>query len=276
MKSTVHILATVRKPELLDAALLVFATLRVGFPEATVKVWGNGLKPFHQELLRQAATSVSVEFRNLEPTAHDAWIEALIQESLDPFWICDTDVVFWGPMARAGLEKGSDLVMAGRWEPEFDEEWTGTRHMERLHTAVMWLNPSALRSGMWEWMARIPKPWRNSAQFALVRQQFVPLLNGPTLFYDTLAGMYHALKPQGGCVAFEEEQDGAFDHLHCATYADQVKLNGVDLQAAHSAIYQDPSRARGMRVKQNEYYQKRRPTRALMPGGQQGKEHDAI
>ena len=54
MKSPVHILVTVRKPELLPAALLVFKTLEVGFPTTPVYVWGNGLAPAMAEMFSHA------------------------------------------------------------------------------------------------------------------------------------------------------------------------------------------------------------------------------
>lgn len=263
MKQTVHILATVRKPELLDAALFVFRSLRTGFPDAAVKVWGNGLNSYDQMLLAHAVDQVKGEFRNLPPTSHDAWIESLIEESIRPFWICDTDVVFWDPVEEWFSLR--DVVYAGRREPEFDEEWTQTRHVERLHTCLMYLNPAAVRSAMREFVAKIPPPWRNSADFPFIRQHFVPVHNGATLFYDSCAGLFQAAPGE----AFTDGQNEAFDHLHCATYADLASpalscgLKMADgkrsLQDVHRLIFENKELARGIKQKQDAYYASRKP-----------------
>ena len=38
----VHILVTIRKPDLLPAAMMVFKSIRVGFPTAHINVYWNG------------------------------------------------------------------------------------------------------------------------------------------------------------------------------------------------------------------------------------------
>jgi hypothetical protein len=258
MTPILHILATVLKPERTPAALLLFRSLRVGFPTATVKVWGNGLDDVAAAHLARACAADKAEFTNLAMTSHDAWIEALLEESLTPFWICDTDVVFWRPVEEWFSDANyfwPETIWAGRFEPEFHEEWTNTRHMERLHTCLMWFNPAKVRTAMRKWAAQIPMLWRRQADFPFVRQHFVPLAGELPMFYDTCAGLYHAI----GGTRFTEEQDEAFEHLHCATYADQITAPGLKtLKDGHDLIYQGLQSARGLRQRQNEYYQARR------------------
>jgi hypothetical protein len=98
MNAPLHILATVRNPALLDAALLVFKTLRLGFPHNEVTVYGNGLRSDHAGAVQQATASAAGTFNWIRPTAHDVWLEHLIQTQTAPFWICDTDMVFFNPM----------------------------------------------------------------------------------------------------------------------------------------------------------------------------------
>lgn len=249
MKSPVHILVTVRKPELLPAALLVFRTLRTGFPHSPVFVWGNALDVSSMTAVQHAVNATHCHFQNLPATSHDEWIENGICKLNEPFWICDTDVVFFMEM----MEPRGEVGFSGRREPEFDEEFTDTVHVERLHTAVMYLNPSVLRQQMREWMALIPAPWRYSAQFPFVRQNFVPVANGRTRFYDTMAGAYHAF----GGTPFDALQNASFEHLHCGTYADEVvKLapSLKDLSAVHAVVFANPDAARGLAQKQAEYY----------------------
>lgn len=265
MKRALHILATVRKPELFHAATLVFQTLRIGFPDAQICVWGNALTYSAVARLGNFVKAVDGQFQNLPPTSHDRWIEQLLQTQLEGFWICDTDVVFNSELPAPRLERAA---IAGRFEPEFLEEWTGTRHMARLHTAVMWLDAPRLRAMMREWMCRIPEPWRNSAEFDLVRQHFVPLAGAATikgaasqretLFYDTCAGLWHAF----GGRAFTAEENACFEHLHCATYIDCMKQAypaGAALEVFHQRAYANPKAAAGAQFEQEKYYAERRP-----------------
>lgn len=80
------------------------------------------------------------------------------------------------------------------------------------------------------------------------------------LFYDTCAGLYQA----GLGTPFTEQQDAAFEHLHCGTYADQITphLSLPDLAAAHRAIYAQPEMGRGLKAQQDKYYALRRPGRS--------------
>jgi hypothetical protein len=251
MKQRIYILATVRKPELLEAALLVFRTIRTGFPDSEVRVVGNNLSAEAGAAVSRTAWSKGCSYYNGGPTVHDQWIMDLVEGQIHPFWICDTDVVFWKSLDD-GTDR-TDQVYQGRFEPEFEEESTGTRHMERLHTAVMWFNPPALRAAMRAWMAKIPPPWGATGRFPLIHQHFVPLRGERTRFYDTTAGLWHA----GIGTPFTEAQNDAFDHLHCGTYVDLIgpKLS-CELQAAHQAIYADHNIAQGMRHQQAKYYQR--------------------
>ena len=257
MKPPVHILATVRKPELLPAALFVFPTLRVGFPTAQIIVWGNALAGEALAAVRAAVGRAGCAFQNLPATVHDAWIENLILRSFEPFWICDTDVVFWEKVEHWFGAQPSTLnpqpLYAGRHEPEFHEPYTDTVHVERLHTCLMYLDPARIRAAMHAWMRRIPEPWCHTAQFPLLRMHFIPRTQRLVLCYDTLAGLYQAAPGQ----SFTEEQNLCFDHLAAATYADKVQLPGVDLPAVHREIYARPELARGLQRGQENYYASR-------------------
>ncbi len=255
--TTLHIKAGMRKAELLPAVLLVFKTVRVGFPTARIVVHGGDLGADAMLAVREAARSVHAEFFYASvPMAHDAWIEKLLHEETEPFWICDTDIVFFGK-----VEDWSAPTFMGRFEPEFDEEWTQTRHVERLHSSLMYFNPGATRAALRCWMAKIPALITASCEFPLIRQTFIaaPYIerSGQVIyFYDVCAGMYHAI----GGTRFTPEQDACFEHLHCASYVDLIRLKG--LQDAHYAIYADFRVAKGMQLVQAEYYKSRKPKRS--------------
>ena len=253
----VHILATVRKAKLLEAALLSFRTLRVGFPRAEVWVWGNDLDWVSAAAVEGAARGAGGRFVNGKETSHDAWLQELICRGAEPFWVADTDLVFWEAVEGWGFE----APVAGRLEPGFHEPWTGTFHMERLHTCLMRIDPVALRMALRGKMARVPEPFGFTATWPFVRQTFIPrkLESGKQKaeiwFYDTCAGIWQA----GIGEAFTEARDAAFDHLHCATYADEIgpSLDVPDLAGTHRAIYEDLRLARGIRAGQDAYYARR-------------------
>jgi hypothetical protein len=248
MTPTVQILATVRKPELLKAALLVFRTLRIGFPKAQVKVWGNGLTPVYAAAVVEAAQTCGATYADLDLTSHDRWVEELIRTEFDPFWICDTDIVFFEAVEEF---VHSSALMAGRYEPEFWEPWTDTIKVARLHTCVLYLNPGELRSAMRQWICQLPEPWRNSAEYPFIRQHFIPRHTQLPMFYDTCAGLHQAL----GGERFTPKQNAAFEHLHCATYADQLEGDfGVDMRAMHAEVYRRPAAARGLHLQQQRWY----------------------
>ena len=247
MKAPVHILATVRKPELLPAALFVFKTLRTGFPTAPVTVWGNALEGSARDAVERAAALAGATFRNIPATAHDRWIEILVETHHEPFWVCDTDIVFWQSVEGWPTPEH----FSGRLEPEFADLWMQTRHVARLHTALMQFNPSPLRSALRAWMCRIPQVWRRFAEFPFYRMTFVPVRGADPLCYDTGAGLWQA----GLGTPFTEKQNAAYDHLHCATYVDAITTElGPKLRALHQQIYHKPELARGLRAGQDEFY----------------------
>lgn len=253
MKPTCHVLCTVRKDALLEGALLVFRSVRIGFPAANICVYGNGLLPKHERIIAAKAQDVGATFQNLLPTQHDLWINDLIARGTEPFWICDTDVVFWSAVD----EFHNGQVFAGRLEPAFHEEYTRCDHPARLHTSLMWIDPSAVRCAMRVWMCKLPELWRRQAQFPFILQHFIPRHHEAPLFYDTMAGLYQA----GFGTPFTDEQNKAFEHLHCSSYADEVaeRTSLKEMPAMHQAIYRNPELARGLQVQQAAYYEQQQP-----------------
>lgn len=250
-RERVYILATCRKPELWPGTALVFRTLRTGFPTAEIVVHGNGLGP-RAERMRELCASVGAHYLNVLPTVHDLWVDMLLQDERQPFWICDTDVVFWSAVEGWRFR----TALSGVQQPEFFERFTGTNYRERLHTCLMRLDPVRFREECHEYLARFPRmPFAPRIDF--VRQQWQPERHGDrmvTYFADTLAVAWHAL----GGSAFSEEQMDAFDHVSCATYADLIAGSYPDtnMLAAHAAIYENPELARGLWRQQMDYWKK--------------------
>jgi hypothetical protein len=263
MKHAVHILSTIRNPKLWHSSVLVFKTLRVGFPTADIFVWGNGLDEQSERLVANAAGSVKAHFRNIPRIEHGHWIETCVANNNTPFWICDTDIVFFGSMEK--FKWKADTQFAGRYEREFFEEWSKTRKVARLHPSLMYFNPAKLRIAICGYPG-LPA-YFSTVSRELFHWSFVPVRIGEgckskrgILFYDACAGLHHAL----GGTSFTEEQNLCFEHCHCGTYANEIAAAVPHLQGLpdlHRAIFMQPELARGLRAQQDKYYEQQSAAR---------------
>jgi hypothetical protein len=255
LKEPVHILAFCRKPELLPAATLVFKTLRVGFPRGQLFVSVRNDSPCLVEITSAAREAAAAQVRLLSSArlGHDEWIRYLIETSEEPFWICDTDVIFWNRFRH----EPDGSALAGVHMPSFCEPWTGTRYRERLHPCLMRIDPSAFKRSFRKYLDRFPpEPFHPLIEPVL--QQWQPeRLNGTVIhhFYDTLAMAWHAFGGQD----FTEEQIESFSHLNCATYADLIgPSQDFDMLGAHKAVYENIENARGLWAKQFQWFAEHR------------------
>ena len=225
---TVHILATCRNDELLDNTLLVFDTIRVGFPTADVFVYGNSLFEGAEMLVMLACQQGGFRYERLSLRSHGQWIEALLDTQDDPFWICDTDIMFHGPVEH-WFEANNQACWAGRFEPEYRDPVTKAIHMARLHPSLMWFNTGALRAAIRGWPGL--HEFFHSVERTLIRWSFIPF-RGEIIFLDTMAGLFGAMPKRGR--PFTTDQNGAFSHLYCGTYLDVACIDG--LAETHAAM----------------------------------------
>ena len=264
MTPTVFILVSCRKPELLPAALMVFESIRIGFPRARIMAHGNGLTGEALYEVNAACARVGVGFQNIDPIYHHEWIEELVEKEDRSFVICDTDMVFW----REVEDWGITAPLAGRFVPEFMCEFMKARSQSRLHTSLLFIDPARLRHLRQVYLEQIPKAFY-SPRPNLIYPQIVPLaaaggvpaMYNPqvNLFFDTCAMLYHAV----GGRAFIEKQLDCYDHLNCGTISDLVGPHMTDgkMQERHRMIFQNHELARGIWRKQQEYLESRSPNR---------------
>jgi hypothetical protein len=251
MSAPIHILVFCPKPKGLPAATLVFRTLRIGFPRGLVHLHMRSDISCRQEILDAAAPAGvgKVHLIPDERVRHDEWLEKLIHRETEPFWICDTDVVFWNRFRH----QPDGSALAGVRVPSFCEPWTGTRYRERLHPCLMRIDPHAFRVAHKRFLDRFP-PEPFQPYMEPICQQWQPeRVNGRVIhhFYDTLAMAWHAFGGQ----EFTQEQIESFDHLNCATYADLIAPSlDFDILGAHKAIYQDHHLARGSWARQFAWF----------------------
>jgi hypothetical protein len=242
----VHVLATCRKPELAPFTELVFKTLRVGFPTYDVVVHINGEASDNCPSLPDLCKGVNAETR-LVNTIHHTWIESLLQSESDPFWILDTDVIFYESIEEVGV---SDALVGCRI-PEWQDEFSGAITRPRLHPSLLYINPTLVRAKLAKFLSVLPDtPFTPPCNF--INPLCLPL-DGRMYFHDTMSLLYHAI----GGRAFTADERDKFFHFNFGSIPDIVlpRLKDAEpMTAARKAVMDNPELGRGAWRAQDEYY----------------------
>lgn len=245
----VFLLATVRKPELLPFTTLVFKTIRVGFPTAEIFVTGNALKV---DICREteALCGITGYCDMGVPTIHHKWIEELVEREYEPFWICDTDVIFYDKVEDWSFS----TPLAGYRVPDWESKCGITR--SRLHPSLMFVDPIRVRGFVDHFTEEKPlTPFMPPANL------FYPILipiNGRLHFFDTMSLCYHLF----GGTAFTDIQKDAFFHFHAGTISDLTIPfldNPEAIQREREWIMEDPQRGRGHWRAYEQYFENHVP-----------------
>lgn len=262
----VHILVTCRKAELLPASTLVFKTLRTGFPTAHVTAWLN-CAPDHDcgKVITEAMLAAKVDSYGWEPrqaitlptTEHHRWINELIETEQEPFWICDTDISFWGKVQDWTF----DAPLAGRLTPQFKCRFANAITRPRLHTCLMKIDPVRVRERVEKYGRQFPDAYctPRPTLAELVWPRYVPWLNAAysgrvNYFHDTCCLLYQAIGGQ----AFTPQQNESFDHMGSGTLSDLVAPCYPEhrLRESHFAIFENHELLKGAWRKQCEFYER--------------------
>lgn len=232
MNPTVVILTYCEHPSLAYGALLVFETLRVGFPTFNVVVIDNGSHPDVVPRIKAAAEAAGASFTPTERhdfIEHYRWM-VCEQDQLDSFILLDPDVVFW----KSVEDWKFDGVMAGRLIPDLTTG--GVTSLSRLHPSHIWV-PSAKRL-------------RELGVAIELRRE-------GDKFWDTLATIYqdHGDK----CQPFTEAQLDCYDHLfygsHFPAIEPRLKDDDLTYQSHRKAAAGDLESLRGIWRDQERYFQ---------------------
>lgn len=249
---TVEILATCRNTKLIEMTRLVFRTIRVGFPSAKIKVWGNGLNPLVEELIARDVDAIGGAFSNFPEQRHDEWFQKLLWMNMQPYVVCDTDMVFYDEVQSWVFQH----PWAGAFQPEYLDPWSHTVHRPRMHTSLMFIRPDEIRDRMLRFDGRFKKAPIFPGTINFIGQQLQPVMTeaGTVVhFADTGANLYQCI----GGDAFSEAQLDAFAHLHAGTWSDLLNL--PEVTELHAEILKDPNVARGIWRRQREFYEKAAP-----------------
>jgi hypothetical protein len=207
-KPLVHVLTYCAHPTSAYGSLMVFDTIRTGFPSADIEVWDNGSHGDVVPQIKSAAENVGAKFTamtNRHYSDHLRWVllERPHPEGV-PLVLSDPDVVFWGSVEE--LDFGSSL-MAGRLMPTTERADVVT--MARLHPSLLFipdvhqlrLAAKRIASGSFAWDGI---------------GQHTSWIDGKAHFWDTLSDLYNAV--QGECTAFGEAVLNRYDHLFFGTH----------------------------------------------------------
>jgi len=245
----VFILATCRKPDLAPFTELIFNTLRVGFPMSDVHVHINKGCAINCPSLTELCVKSGCLIERVD-TIHHEWIENLIQNENEPFYVLDTDVVFYKNFEDEKFE----TALAGWRIPEWRDEFSGCITRARLHTSLLYINPVMVRDAVSNFKANIPNtPFTPISKFC--HPLIVPFKR-ERYFYDTCSMLYHAI----GGTPFTDAQKDAFMHFNFGTISDVVlpRLHQSELMAVErNRIIENPELGRGQWRKQEEYYNAR-------------------
>jgi len=243
----VFILATCRKPELLPFTTLVFDTLRIGFPTATIGVYLNNLDAETSKVIIGLADKVQAGTKNTN-TIHHEWIESLVSTEQEPFFIVDTDVIFYSNFENYNFAES----LAGYRIPEWKDDFSGAITRARLHPSLLYIDPVAVRAAIDKFKELIP-----DTPFTPKVNLFHPIclpFKRRWYFNDTCSLLYQAIGGQ----SFTDEQKNAYCHFEFGTIPDVVlprlpTAHATAMMERRLAILNNPALGRGAWREQEEY-----------------------
>jgi len=254
----VHILATCRKPELLPYTLLVFKTIRTGFPTADIFVTGNALDEDSYCAVADEVTKIGGRLENGPATIHHKWLESLCHFETNKFVISDTDMIYY----QSVEDWEFDTALAGWRIPEWDDEFSKCYTRSRLHTSLLFIDPEKVREKIGEWIEGI-----THTPFTPFTNLFYPVvfpLKGKNYFHDTCSLLYHAI----GGTAFTDKQLNSYFHANFGTISDIVLpnlSNGDEMAKERERILNNPEIGYGRWRESEEYFAARQIQRSTKP-----------
>lgn len=248
----VYILTWCKRIELLYGTTLIFETLRVGFPNASVHVVDAASVAPARAAIQARARACGAQYLQLDRRIELSFFieQALVRQGSGPAVFVDPDVCFWDSVEEwefAGLA-------AGRLIPRHHCEFSGCLSEPRLHTSFLWF-PDVARV-----LQAIDRVRRTHRFFEPFRNVMLPSGDG-WLYFDAAAGLYGAYPDQ--MQPFETRHLDGYDHLFAGTYADSVLARlGPEMREVYRDIHRkaqtDYRLIKGSWRRQEEYFQSRR------------------
>jgi len=209
----VYILTTCNGPDNLTNTLMVFKTLRVGFPTAEVFVVDNASDAAVVPAIEDAATSVGAKFyRYSQRTEHGKFITAVVSTSTGALAFVDTDVAFWASCEGLDIE---GALFGGRYIPKIETP-TGV-HIARVHPSLF-IVPDAEK--LWEACRHVAETGFRGIEFKPFESCYYVDSDGRTVLVDTCSGVSGALADRA--YHFRPVDLERYDHLFLGTIPEMV------------------------------------------------------
>jgi hypothetical protein len=178
--------------------------------------------------------------------AHHEVIQRLIVGEEEPFWIVDTDVIFYDKMP----DPPPSTALFGEYQQPFLCPITGKHTQPRLNPACMCINPEIFFKDLRRLSSSLTVP-----QYTPPADPVAPVIIGP-YFFDILAAAYY----QVSITSMQPKHLKSFVHLHCGSWLDTAEQYVPGLKDIHARAKTDPASLRGIRHIQREFYLQHAPT----------------
>jgi hypothetical protein len=232
-------------------ATMAFDTIRVGFPTARIKVYGNDLTLAMSEQVydRFEAIQGLTEWHSLYPkVTHADWIKGQVMSSdVETLWVVDGDSIFWKSCEEFKFEH----PLAGFSLPAMWNEFAGCPSVQRAHTSHLTVRPLELRAAIAKAdEAFLKYPVYAEADYFSPRIVFA---NRQPHFYDSLAGLSHAVP----WTPYSEAEMDCYDHVNSASFYKVMYERLAEREkfaALHETARTNPQALRGWWRTMNKYY----------------------
>jgi hypothetical protein len=232
-------------------ATMALETIRVGFPTARIKVYGNDLSIQTSEQVYEKFEKIqgATEWHSLSPrVTHADWIKGQVMMSnAETLWIVDGDSIFWKSCEDFKFEH----PLAGFSVPPMWNEFAGCPSVQRVHTSHLTVRPAELRAAI----AKADEVFLKYPVYA-ESDYFSPRVvfaNRQPHFYDSLAGLSHAVS----WTSYSEAELDCYDHVNSASFFKVMYERLADREkfaALHETAKKNPQALRGLWRKINAYY----------------------
>jgi hypothetical protein len=196
---------------------LIFQTLRVGFPNARVRVIDNDSIPEAQDQIAMLCRENECEFEAVrEPgIEHYEFIEStlfkLARDTTNdgPIVFLDPDICLWQSCENFSF----DGLIAGKKLGKFHDIITNTITMPRVHTSFLWVNDARM---LYREILKIKARRFDFSPF----QPFSFKMAGDWYRYDTGASLYAAMPDRHSF--FSESHFEYYDHIYAGSHLDWI------------------------------------------------------
>jgi hypothetical protein len=230
----------------LYGSLLVFNSIRIGFPTAEIFVVDNFSIKEATIQIENCAKSINAKFYALnEEIKHHQHIEHILLNcnEEDEIYIVDPDVIFWDNVENYKTDK----IIAGRLIPEFNDNYSKTLTKERLHTSfLVFQNIKLLRKKLLDIKAIY-------FESDLIKPIMVKN-NDNWIRWDTTAQLFEVLKDD--CEVFNDNMNDKFDHIFCGSHINLItdKWDLPEFKEIHNLSKNNPTALRGIWRYQHDFF----------------------